>query len=118
MDIFIYPRIITVCGNNDSPELLKNVKTDVLVHEATYTDKVLLKVGTQVQHSSAKKVAEFSESIGLKNLVLTHFSARYTYENISDISDEAKLYYTGKLFLANDFDIYHLDKQHNLKKLE
>ena len=109
------PRIITICGDNDSPELLKNIKTDVLVHEATYTDAVLQQVGQRkVQHSSAKQVAEFAESIELKNLVLTHFSARYTNENISEIQNEAKLYYSGNLFLAYDFDVYHLNKQHKL----
>ena len=84
------------------------------MHESTYTDEVLQKVGSQVQHSSARRVAEFTSSLGLKNLVLTHFSARYTNENISDIYDEATLFYSGNLFLANDFETYHLNKQHEL----
>jgi len=117
------PRIITICGDNDSPELLQEINpvSDVLVHEATYTDEVLEKVGAKVQHSSAKKVAQFAELIGLKNLVLTHFSARYVYDNnkspcINEIDNEAKQYYSGNLFLANDFDVYHLNKQKELTK--
>jgi ribonuclease Z len=74
------------------------------------------KVGSKPQHSSAKQVAEFAQQNQIKNLVLTHFSARYGYDenkspSITDIRDEAIKYYNGNLFLANDFDVYHLDKQ-------
>ena len=112
------PRSIVVCGDNDTPELLNNIipKPDIVVHEATYTEKILNQVGTKPQHSSAKRVAEFAQQKQIKNLVLTHFSARYGYgENkspsINDIKDEAIKYYNGNLLLANDFDVYHLDKQ-------
>jgi len=67
------------------------------------------------QFMSAKKVAKFANSIGLHNLVLTHFSARYSYSkdkplSIYSIEQEAKNYYSGNLFLANDFDMLCLDK--------
>ncbi len=118
------PRIVTISGDNDSPELLKSINhvPDVIVHESTYTDEVLQKVGPEVQHSSAKQVAQFAESIELNNLVLTHFSARYQNDKtkspcIDDIANEARQYYSGNVLLANDFDVYHLNKLKELNKL-
>jgi len=115
-------RIVTICGDNDNPELLKTITPvpDVIVHESTYTDSVLKQVGIKVQHSSARQIAEYAESVGLKNLVLTHFSARYQNDNtkspcIDEIYNEAEQYYSGNLFLANDYDIYSLNKQHELE---
>jgi len=112
------PRVVTISGDNDNPELLKSINPtpDVIVHESTYTDGVLQKVGPKVQHTSAKQIAEFAESVGLKNLVLTHFSARYTDESIDEIYNEARYYYSGNLFLANDFNVYHLNKGKELIK--
>jgi len=115
------PRIIVICGDNDSPELLKTIvpKPDVIVHEATFTEDILKKIGPAPQHSCARQIAEFAQHIQLKNLVLTHFSARYapnkeSSPSIFDIKNEARLNYSGNLFLANDFDTYKLDKQGNL----
>ena len=53
------PRKIIVAGDNDRPELLADEArtAQVLVHEATYTDEVLQKVGPGPQHSSARMVA-------------------------------------------------------------
>ncbi|MGJ8663488.1 MAG: ribonuclease Z [Marinicella sp.] len=111
------PRKIIVSGDNDSPELLNEslIDADVLVHESTYTQAVADKVGPGPQHSSAKKVALIAAQAELKNLVLTHFSARYQYGSnqdcsINEIEDEAKSFYQGNLFLANDFDRMYLDK--------
>ncbi|MFK5985524.1 MAG: ribonuclease Z [Pseudomonadota bacterium] len=123
-DTFLQPRrkarSIVICGDNDSPELLKTItpKADVIVHEATFTEKTLKKVGPIAQHTSARQIAQFAQQIQLKNLVLTHFSGRYTMSNkspsINDIKNEALQYYSGNLYLANDFDSYQLDKQGNL----
>ena len=118
------PRSVVVGGDNDSPDLLKEVMAgvDVLVHESTYTDTVALQVGPGPQHSSAKKVAEFAAAIELNNLILTHFSARYVYgqgsSNISEIEKEAQQYFKGQLFLANDFDRYHLNKEGELQRVD
>ncbi|CAG2159746.1 unnamed protein product [Oppiella nova] len=68
-----------VGGDNDQPELLSNACQDaaLLIHETTYTQSILDKVGAGPMHSSAKMVAEFAESIQLPNLIATHLSARY-----------------------------------------
>ncbi len=111
-------RKVIICGDNDTPDLLSQDSegASLIVHEATYTEAVSEKVGPVPQHSYAKLVAEFAESCGLSNLILTHFSARYQPNNdkpdsIGDIENEAKQSYSGNLFLANDLDVYQLDKQ-------
>lgn len=112
------PRRIIVAGDNDRPELLAQACTDahVLVHEATYTQEVADRVGVAAfQHSSAKRVAAFAESVHLPNLVLTHFSARYQADtrkspSIADIGAEAAAHYHGGLYLAEDLARYRLAK--------
>jgi ribonuclease Z len=93
-----------------------------LIHEATYADEVLRKVGPAPQHSSAKCVAQFAHEAKIKNLVLTHFSPRYQEHEkgglaLSQVEAEAKMYYEGRLFLANDYERYTLDKAGVLTKV-
>jgi ribonuclease Z len=115
-------RKIIVGGDNDMPaRLAGEARTaEVLVHEATYTDDVLEKVGKAPQHSSARMVAQFANEANIRNLVLTHFSPRYQQENgersMADIEAEARAVYQGKLFLASDFDRYVLDREGRLAR--
>lgn len=118
------PRKIIVCGDNDDPQLLRDscCDADVLIHEATFTAEVAAKVGKGPQHTSAAMIAAFAESAAVKNLVLTHFSARYrddisTPPSIKNIEDEARSYYQGNLFIANDFDRFFLNREHHLDKI-
>lgn len=107
-------RKIIIAGDNDSPDLLELYASnaDVVVHEATYTEAVSLKIGAWPQHSSAKCIAEFAESSQVPNLVLTHFSPRYgdseKNQGIEVLEAEARQYYQGALHMAEDFNLYHL----------
>ena len=118
------PRTIVIGGDNDTPELLATVAqgADVLVHEATYTQEILEKVGPGPQHSSALKVARFAAAAGVRNLVLTHFSPRYQEGegplSIAAIELEARGAYEGPLFLARDLDHFFLDRQGSLQLQE
>ncbi|MEW7849667.1 MBL fold metallo-hydrolase [Massilia aurea] len=108
-------RRIVVAGDNDRPELLAAAAhgADVLVHEATYTEEVLQKIGPGPQHSSALRVARFAEEAGVRNLVLTHFSPRYQDHGalpMSLLEDEARAQYKGNLMLARDLDHYVLSR--------
>lgn len=116
------PRRIVVAGDNDTPELLSTVcqEAQVLIHEATYTREVSERVGPAPQHSSAAQVASFAETVGLPNLVLTHFSSRYQFSHdtaplIDDIAVEARAFYRGNLFLARDFADYRLNRDMTLE---
>ncbi|KAA0914101.1 ribonuclease Z [Psychrobacter sp. ANT_WB68] len=112
---------VVVAGDNDTPECLSAavVDADLLVHEATYTNDVLNKIQAKKpdfdpMHSSAQLVGRFAQSIGLKNLILTHFSARYqgfddrnsSTPNMGHIRLDADSVYQGNLWLAADFDQY------------
>ena len=108
------PRKLIVAGDNDTPSLLADAAAgaDVLVHEATYTEAILDKVGPAPMHSSAKRVADFAREVQLPNLVLTHFSPRY--HELGEIEQEARAAYTGRLFLARDLERYALDRHGEL----
>jgi ribonuclease Z len=117
------PRKVIVGGDNDTPNLLAHEaqNADVLIHEATYTEDVLNKVGPAPQHSSAKRVAQFASEARIRNLVLTHFSPRYQAQakdglSLNDLEAEARTVYDGNLSLANDFARYALDKAGVLTK--
>lgn len=109
-----------VGGDNDHPELLAQACQDaqLLIHEGTYTQAVLDKVGSGPMHSSAKMVAEFAQQQGLSNLILTHFSPRHQ-DNAGQqaIADEVHQYYQGNFYLADDFDQFTLDTTGQLGKV-
>jgi ribonuclease Z len=109
----VKPKRVIIGGDNDKPELLaeRAQHADVLVHEATYTAAVAEQVGSSAGHSSAASVAQFAELIQLPNLILTHFSARYHHSlnaKLDDVRNEAKQFYRGNLFFADDFSVYEL----------
>ncbi|WP_201555762.1 ribonuclease Z [Psychrobacter sp. 72-O-c] len=115
---------IVVAGDNDTPSLLSNTlhDADLLVHEATYTAEVLANIQTKnpnfdPMHSSAQQVGKFAQDIGLNNLILTHFSARYQgFDNPSSLKPnmghirlDAESAYKGNLWLAADFAQYMIN---------
>lgn len=115
------PRRIVIAGDNDRPELLADTCRDaqVLVHEATYTQPIADKAGETFGHSTAAGVATFAEAIGMPNLVLTHFSARYQADTVRGLSIEnarieAAEHYQGALFLAHDFARFRLARDGTL----
>ena len=103
--------VAVIGGDNDNPALLAEacIGADVLVHEATYTEAVLQKVGPGPQHSSVQRIASFAAAENVPNLVLTHFSPRYDNpEGMAEVEAEARRHYLGRLHLARDFDTYEL----------
>ena len=112
---------VVVAGDNDMPERLKAavIGADLLVHEATYTHEVLLKIKAKnpdfdPMHSSAQLIGRFAQDSGLKNLILTHFSARYQgfdnpnspTPNMGYLRLDAQSTYNENLWLAEDFAQY------------
>ncbi|WP_119394621.1 ribonuclease Z [Salinibius halmophilus] len=119
------PRTIVIAGDNGDPTLLSQAASnvDVLVHESTYTKDIAMKVGDQYGHSYAELVASFAEQVGVKNLILTHFSPRYqphpdAKPSIFDIEQEARKHYAGRLFLAKDFAEFTVAKDGVLSAVE
>ena len=130
-------RKVVVAGDNDLPALLREAvrSAQVLVHEATYTQDIADKIGVaqaladsvsnqpnvDPQHSSAKLIAEFAHAVALPNLILTHFSPRYSGgakgRSMNELEQEALSYYSGTLFLARDLARYYLDTSGVLRKV-
>lgn len=109
------PRCMVVAGDNDNPELLREAchNAQVLIHEATYTEADAQKIRFKPQHCSAQTIARFAAEVALPHLVLTHFSPRYQadcsqWPNIQQIAAEARQYYSGGLYLAQDFSRFGL----------
>ena len=112
---------VIICGDNSEPDVLGEYlqDLDLLIHESTYTQKVYDTLPTKFLHTTAKKLAIAAQNRGVKNLIATHISPRYSKEgiyNIEMICDEIKHYYRGKCFVANDFDIYSLEKDSTVRK--
>jgi len=118
------PRRVVVGGDNDRPELLAQQlqNADVLIHEATFTEDVLARVGPQYQHSTAAQVATAAQRAQLPHLLLTHFSQRYRRHapagehTLHDLYTEARARYDGNLILAEDLAAYELHRDHSLTR--
>ncbi|MFC4160502.1 ribonuclease Z [Chitinimonas lacunae] len=106
---------VVVGGDNDDPGLLADAcrGAQLLVHETTYTEEALQRIGPGPMHSSAARVARFAAAAGLPNLIMTHFSPRYQDEGpttVAELAQEARAEYSGNLLLARDFDRYELGR--------
>ncbi|MEO1174912.1 MAG: hypothetical protein AAFX94_23085 [Myxococcota bacterium] len=104
-------RTLILSGDNRDPMGLldRTGPVDLLVHEATFTEAQLEKMPDDKGHSTADRVARAAAG-RVKNLVLTHFSARYQRGDgsIEEIGDEARAHYSGSLTLADDLARYVL----------
>lgn len=117
------PRRILVGGDNDRPDLLDAALQgcQVLIHEATFTEDVLARVGPQYQHSTPARVASTAQRAGLPHLVLTHFSQRYRRNRppnghaLEDLADEARRHFAGNLIMAEDLAGYELSRDGQLQ---
>jgi ribonuclease Z len=61
---------------------------DLLVHEATFGDEEQPRA-VETGHSTAREAAEVAAKSGVKQLVLTHLSARYSV-NAAELLSQAK----------------------------
>ncbi|OHV08755.1 ribonuclease Z [Kushneria phosphatilytica] len=115
------PRRLVVSGDNNVPARLTGLcqGADLLVHEATYTEEVIERLGTDNGHCSAARIAAFAEAEGVPNLLLTHFSPRYgrdrrAQNSMAELEREARDRYTGCLALAEDLQPYVLSREGEL----
>ncbi|RDD53432.1 MAG: ribonuclease Z [Candidatus Korarchaeota archaeon NZ13-K] len=75
---------------------------DLLIHEATYLEEHKDRA-LATGHSTALEAGEVAEAAGVKKLALTHFSARYSDEDLPRFQEEASKAYKGEIVVARDF---------------
>jgi ribonuclease Z len=97
-------RRILIGGDNDQPERFSPYAgADLLVHEATYTQRDFDRLPRKFKHTTALQLGCAAEKMKMKALAATHFSARYdTGKRMNEIEKEIRECYRGTLYLASD----------------
>lgn len=114
-------RSLIIAGDNVRPDILGEYleEIDLLVHECTYTQADYDHLQVKVLHTTAKDLAIEAQKMGVKNLIATHINPRYnknSSQGVEVIYKEIEEYYDGRLFIADDFDVFQLDKDSILKR--
>ncbi len=108
-------RSLIIAGDNSTPAVLGEylVDLDLLVHECTYTQQVYDELSTKYLHTTAKDLGMTVQEKGVKNLIANHISSRYaknSTHSVETIYDEIEHDFEGRLFIADDLDVYYLGR--------
>ncbi len=115
-------RTLIIAGDNSRPEILGRYleKIDLLIHECTYTQKDYDHLQVKVLHTTAKNLGKAVQERHVKNVIASHINPRYSSlgtDGVDSIYSEIKQYYKGRVFIANDLDIYRLSRDCMVEKL-
>lgn len=86
-------RVVTILGDTRpcKGSLPLSLNADLLVHEATFAHD-LAEMAFQYHHSTARQAAELAKEADVRQLILTHFSSRYSSpEELTPLLEEAEL---------------------------
>jgi len=114
-------RTLIIAGDNSAPDILgKNLQNlDLLVHECTFTQEVYDNLSEKFLHTTAKDLGKTAQKWSVKNLIANHINPRYNKNSslgIEMIYEEIKNNYNGEFFIANDFDVYYLNRDKSINK--
>ncbi len=117
----ILGRTLIIAGDNSDPGILGKYlyNLDLLAHECTYTQDIYDNLPVKILHTTAMDIGEIAEKNHIKNLIVNHISPRYgknSKMSVEMILNEIKLTYKGRVFVANDFDVYTLGRDRIVKK--
>ncbi|WP_042161882.1 ribonuclease Z [Paenibacillus gorillae] len=98
-------RIVTILGDTKPCEntVILGRDADLLVHEATFADGQQEKAHLY-GHSTTVEAAEAARAAGARQLVMTHFSTRFTSDQIPALEQEAQAIFPESIAA---FDLYH-----------
>ncbi|MEK3865534.1 ribonuclease Z [Paenibacillus sp. FSL H7-0716] len=107
-------RIVTILGDTRpcSGALELSLNAELIVHEATFAHD-LADMAYQYHHSTARQAAELAKEAKAGQLLLTHFSSRYSsHEELIPLLEEAELIFPETL-LAEEFNAYPVPRRLN-----
>ncbi|ETA74871.1 ribonuclease Z [Ligilactobacillus equi] len=101
-------RIITILGDTRQ---VPNIETlaqdaDILVHESTF-GKGEGKLARNYYHSTSVQAATVAQKAGVKQLLLTHISARYVGPLVHRLEKDAQAIFANTK-VVRDFDVYQV----------
>jgi ribonuclease Z len=76
---------------------------DLLIHEATFSDEEQERA-VETGHATSREAAEVAAKAGVKQLVLTHLSARYSV-NAADLLQQAKETFPETIIARDGFEL-------------
>lgn len=101
-------RKVVILGDTCNSETMLSIgkHADLLSHEATFS-KEMLSNAMRAQHSTATMAGQFARKLDAKQLVLTHFSPRYSGQvDVTAVEDKEKavqkLVYQAKVSFGKD----------------
>jgi len=96
-------RIVTILGDTRFTDTAVTLAqgADVLVHESTF-NKNEAKLARDYYHSTTTQAAAVAQKAQVKQLILTHISARYLGKDLSDLRKEAQAVFENTR-IAKDF---------------
>ena len=114
-------RKIIIAGDNAEPSVMGEVlhEVDLLVHECTYTQAVYDALVKKHLHTTARDLGKTAQAYGVGNLIATHISPRYGKNGthtLSEIMQEITAEYSGNVYIAEDFDVFTLERDGTLRK--
>lgn len=106
-------RIVTILGDTRKTSAATRlaVGSDVLVHESTF-NKNQEKMAYSYYHSTTHQAAEVAREANVKQLLLTHISARYLAKEALELEKEAQEIFP-ETKIVKDFDLFEIDFEEN-----
>ena len=76
---------------------------DLLIHEATFADEEA-PLAVETGHSTAREAATVAQRAGVKRLVLTHISSRYS-RDVQELSTQARQMFPGAVVARDGMEV-------------